>query len=352
MKVSIAVPAYNEERNIGQLLDSLRAQRTQRADIVEIVVVASGCTDRTAEIVRERRARPGVPVQLIEEPVRRGKVSAINTYLVERHPEVEAVCLCSADLLVTRDVVEQLVGCLLENPDVGMCGGRPMPTNGIGTFPGEATRFLWHMHHKVAQEAPKLGELVLIRAGLFDKLPQQSAVDEASVEQIICDAGFRLAYVPEAVVHNHGPETVREFLRQRRRIAAGHYWLREVSGYSVSTMNVGRLVRLTLSELKNRTPRDTLYAIGTIGAEVLSRGLGYVDFVTNQNKHTVWQVSESTKSVMTDELRSIYGQGVEDPVRAAESLPADLLTSPLRPAEAEPASALATAERTTANRLS
>ena len=101
MRVSIAVPAYNEERNIGQLLDSLRAQRTKRAKIVEIVVIASGCTDRTASIVRERAARPGVPVRLIEEPERRGKVNAINTYLREFNPHVEAICLCSADLLVT-----------------------------------------------------------------------------------------------------------------------------------------------------------------------------------------------------------------------------------------------------------
>ncbi len=318
MKVSVAVPAYNEERNIGQLLDSLRAQQTHRAEIVEIVVVASGCTDRTAEIVRERQSQPGVPILLIEESERRGKVSAINAYLVERHPGVDAVCLCSADLLVTRHVVEKLVCCLIDQPDIGMCGGRPVPTNGHGTFPGEATRFLWHMHHRVALEAPKLGELVMIRAELFEQLPQQSAVDEASLEQIISEAGYRLAYVPDALVHNHGPETVREFLRQRRRIAAGHYWLREVSGYAVSTMNVGRLVRLTLSELSQRSPRETLFALGTIGAEVLSRGLGYVDFVTDQNKHTVWQVSETTKSVMTDDLRSLYCQG---PQGSPEAMP-------------------------------
>ena len=55
-------------------------------------------------------------------------------------------------------------------------------------------------------------------------------------------------------MHNHGPETVRDFVRQRRRIAAGHYWLRDVCGYAVSTMDVSRIARLTLSELSLRTP--------------------------------------------------------------------------------------------------
>ena len=319
MKVSIAVPAYNEERNIAQLIDSLRAQRTQLADIVEIVVIASGCTDRTAALMRERQVRPGIPIVLIEEAERRGKVAAINTYLSERHPDVDAVCLCSADLLVTREVIEKLVCCLRDHPDVGMCGGRPLPTNGVGTFTGEATRFLWQMHHRVAQESPKLGELIMIRANLAGHLPQQCAVDEASLEQMVCRDGYRLAYVGEAVVHNHGPENFREFLRQRRRIAAGHYWLRASSGYSVSTMDPVRVVRLTLSELVQASPRASLYILGTIMTEVLSRALGYVDFRTNRNKHTVWRVSESTKQVMTEDLRPLYSHVSEQVVDATEA---------------------------------
>ena len=314
MRVSVAVPAYNEERNIGLLIDSLRAQKTRRAEIVEIVVVASGCTDGTADIVRERQKRRGTPVRLIVEPTRRGKVAAINTYLQHGDPHVEAICLCSADLLVAPDAVERLVQCLLINHDIGMCGAQPIPTNGHGTFPGEATRFLWHMHHKVALEAPKLGELVMLRSGIVHGLPPESCVDEATLEQLIVAAGYRLAYVPEAVVHNHGPETLRDFIRQRRRIAAGHYWLRAVSGYTVSTMDVTRIARLTLSELSLRTPTRTAYALGTIGVEVLSRGLGWVDWKSGKNHH-IWKISETTKSVITDELRVEYDLDAAEPAR-------------------------------------
>jgi cellulose synthase/poly-beta-1,6-N-acetylglucosamine synthase-like glycosyltransferase len=307
MKVSIAVPAYNEGRNIGHLIDSLRSQRTRRAQIVEIVVVASGCTDNTAAVVAERARRAGTPVRLIEEPVRHGKVAAINTYFEHNHPGVDAVCLCSADLLVTHDVVERLVQCLSLNSDVGMCGARPMPTNGHGTFHGEATRFIWTMHHRVAMEAPKLGELVMFRANLVNGLPPESAVDEATLEQRVSSAGYRLAYVPEALVHNHGPETLRDFIRQRRRIAAGHYWLRAVSGYSVSTMAFGRTARIAVDALSDLDNTARLYALGTIGVEVLSRALGWFDFHFRTKDHAVWKVSETTKTVMTDELRAVYG---------------------------------------------
>jgi cellulose synthase/poly-beta-1,6-N-acetylglucosamine synthase-like glycosyltransferase len=305
MRVSIAVPAYNEERNIGLLLDALRSQKTRRSEIVEIVVVASGCTDRTEEIVRERALRRGPRVRLIVEPERHGKVAAINTYLRHGDPHVEAICLCSADVLPAPDAIERLVQCLLINHDIGMCGARPMPTNGHGTFLGEAAHFLWAMHHRVALEAPKLGEMVMLRSGIVRDLPGESAVDEATLEQRVTAAGYRLAYVPEAVVHNHAPRTIREFVRQRRRIAAGHLWLRSSSGYTVSTMSWRRTVRLALTELRAQ-PRATLaFAFGTIAIEIVSRALGWLDF-RMKREHHVWKIAETTKAVMTDELRELY----------------------------------------------
>src|SRR5258706_3239695 len=129
MRVSVAVPAYNEEQNIGLLIDALRTQRTRRAEIVEIVVVASGCTDRTAQIVREKQDGRGVRVRLIVESARRGKVAAINTYLRHGDPHVDGICLSSADVLAAPDAVERLVACLLINHDIGMAGARPVPTH-------------------------------------------------------------------------------------------------------------------------------------------------------------------------------------------------------------------------------
>src|SRR5262249_42442900 len=132
MRVSVAVPAYNEERNIGLLIDSLRRQQTFRAEIVEIVVVASGCGDRPVDVVRDKVSKPGTPVRLIVEPERRGKVAAINPYFrhePEKRPKIEAICLCSADLLVAPDAIERLLQPLHRHLDVGMSGAHPMPTN-------------------------------------------------------------------------------------------------------------------------------------------------------------------------------------------------------------------------------
>ena len=49
--LSIGIMAYNEEANIGRLLSSLLDQNLTQANLTEIFVVASGCTDRTEKIV-------------------------------------------------------------------------------------------------------------------------------------------------------------------------------------------------------------------------------------------------------------------------------------------------------------
>ena len=51
LSCSIGVMAYNEERNIGRLLTALLAQQTSKCQIDEILVLASGCTDSTVDIV-------------------------------------------------------------------------------------------------------------------------------------------------------------------------------------------------------------------------------------------------------------------------------------------------------------
>ena len=53
LRCSIGVTAHNEEQNIGKCLRALQNQLLREVEITEIMVVASGCTDRTHEIVEE-----------------------------------------------------------------------------------------------------------------------------------------------------------------------------------------------------------------------------------------------------------------------------------------------------------
>lgn len=289
---SIGITAYNEEANIGQLLQLILDQRLQTVAIREIIVVASGCTDRTEAIAREFAAQDG-RIRLLVQPQREGKASAMNLFIREAQEDV--LILCSADLQPTLDAVEQLITPFAD-PEVAMTGCHPVPVNNPDQFMGFAVHLLWKLHHEMNMAGGfKGGEMVGFRR-VFERIPYHTAVDEASVEPIVRGQGYKVQYCSEAIVYNKGPETAADFIRQRRRIYAGHLDLANLLGYKVSSMSGGRIVALLLKHLDWR-PKQLLWTGGVVGLEVYGRYLGRRDY-KNKRNHTVWEIATSTKQLV------------------------------------------------------
>jgi cellulose synthase/poly-beta-1,6-N-acetylglucosamine synthase-like glycosyltransferase len=296
MNVSVVVPAHNEEKNIRRLLSSLLEQDTKVARIVEIVVVASGCTDGTADVAREvGRGRPGMHVHVQQR--RAGKVAAINAYLKMRDPRAEITVICSADLFIAPDVIEKMVLSLRDHAEVGMVGGRPVPNNDGTKLVGRMVKILWDMHHRVSLEVPKMGEIVAFRSHLVEYVSELSVVDEASIEDIVRAKGYTLGYVPDALVTNHGPETLSEYFEQRRRIARGHYWLEFAFGYDVATLDRSVLAKATVDTAREEDRFGRMALAAAVAVEVGARALGFWDARVVGGKHRTWRVLQSTKSL-------------------------------------------------------
>ena len=287
---SIGIMAYNEEANIGAVLDALLRQELHVCAIREIIVVASGCTDRTEEIVREYE-RKSASIRLLIQPRREGKASAINLFLLEAAAEV--VALVGADTLPDSQTIEYLIN-PFERPYVGMTGGRPIPLNDPNGILGRAVHFQWKLHDRIASCSPKLGELIAFRRAI-GSIPADTAVDEVSVEARVHARGWELVYVPSAVVHNRGPATIGDFLRQRRRIYAGHLQVSKESGYRPSTMNLGLIARILVQEA--RLSPSFFADLGfAMGLELIGRVLGRMDYWRRRD-HRVWQRVDSTKDL-------------------------------------------------------
>lgn len=285
----IGVMAYNEEANIGALLEALLAQETKTVKIERIVVVASGCTDRTEEIV-EAFVKRDPRVTLMTQAKREGKASAVNLLL--SHVDSEVVVLESADTLPVPHAIEAVVS-PFNDSSVGMAGGRPVPTNSSDNFMGFGVRLLWELHHQVSLRRPKMGELIAFR-NIFRQIPFESAVDEASIEPLIIGQGLRLVYAPAAVVLNKGPETVGDFIKQRRRIFAGHLYVKDTLGYKVSTMN-GLWIALLFLKVMKRNWRYLFWGPAVIALEIFVRGLAMYDYVIWKRKPYTWAIAETTK---------------------------------------------------------
>jgi cellulose synthase/poly-beta-1,6-N-acetylglucosamine synthase-like glycosyltransferase len=291
IKCSIGITAHNEEANMAQILQAMLDQRLLQVDISEIIVVASGCTDRTEDIARQYQ-EIDPRIKLFSQEKREGKTSAINVFLANAQ---EAICVLeSGDTVPHEDAIENMVRMFVD-PAVGMTGAQKAPVNAPDHVVGLLSHLRLQMEHQLCLEIPRLGELIAFRK-VFDAIPPDVAMDEAFVEALVIRRGMQVRYAPDAIVYNMGPETVSDFIKQRRRNHAGHLHLKEKYGYQVSSMGMGRLIPLALNQIWGAARLVwTLFVLAVL--EGYSRMLGWYDYKFHKRTHVVWDIAWTTKAV-------------------------------------------------------
>lgn len=287
----IVVPTHNDGHNIGPLLERL----LEEPDVGQIVVVASGCDDGTIATVTRLSARSPETIRLYVESERSGKVSAVNFGLAQLATPI--LMVVSGDVLPERGAIAKVVAALQE-PGVGLAGGRPMPVNPSNTAIGHAAHLLWRLHHRLALHQPKLGEMIAIRVEAVVALPRTS-VDEACFQALLEGAGWRSVYVPDAIVWNRGPGTKEDFVSQRRQVHTGHLWLKRRQHYAVPSLRLGLLGRELWNDIttepKGMRPTQLAWTAGAVGMEAWARFLARLDYLQGKENH-VWAMVQSTKA--------------------------------------------------------
>jgi cellulose synthase/poly-beta-1,6-N-acetylglucosamine synthase-like glycosyltransferase len=286
---SVGVTAYNEEANIGNLLEALLDQHLHNVEIAEIIVVASACTDRTVPIVREYMARDE-RIKLIEQERREGKTSAVNCFLTAAQSDI--CVLESGDTLPHEYAIEHLVR-MFEDPEIGMVGAQKVAVDTPDHITGLLSHIRLRMEHELCLEIPRLGEMIAFRK-LFDGIPPDVAMDEAFVEALVVKHGLMVRYAPDAVVYNTGPTTIPDFVRQRRRNHAGHLYLKHKYGYAVSSIQNRRVARVALKEVWGAI--QLIWILFLLAAiEGYSRVMGWYDFAIKRDRHVVWNMAWTQK---------------------------------------------------------
>lgn len=291
ISISVGVMAHNEGKNIDRLLDDLLAQKLNQVSLAEVVVVSSGSVDETNRVVNlvashDRRVR------LVIQKERLGKASAVNLFLARAKEKV--LVLLGADLGLEETTLENLVT-PFRKPEVGIVGAHPVPVNDPKTFLGFAGHLIWEIHHQISLKTPKMGEMVAFRK-IFQKIPADSAVDEANIEALVRGQGYQVVYQSQAIVHNRSPETIKELIARRRHIFAGHLITRRRYGYQVATLGWLRLLLILLG-FSQKSWRFFLWTPLIVSLEIWSRFLGYLDYQFGLRNHTIWEITPSTKEL-------------------------------------------------------
>ncbi|MFI1647002.1 glycosyltransferase [Streptomyces avidinii] len=206
---SIVIPAHNEGRVIGRLLDALLADTSATGP--DIVVVCNGCTDDTARVAGERGDR----VRVVEVPTP-SKHHALR--VGDEHARGFPRLYVDADVVVGAADVRALVGALDRSPELlAVAPGRDIPLAGCA-WPVRAYYRVWQRLPAVREGLFGRGVIAVTEPGhaRIAALPPLMADDLAA--SLTFGPGERRV-VEEARVVVRPPRTWSDLIRRRVRAA-------------------------------------------------------------------------------------------------------------------------------------
>lgn len=132
-KISVIIPARNEEDNIERLLKSIR-DNTLEKEKYEIIVVDGGSTDNTRKICRKYDAR------IVEGPAKGPAVARNEGW---KNAEGNLFFFLDADWYISKDTLEKIHTFFKENSDIEMAGihGEHKPKTAIAQAISAENRF-------------------------------------------------------------------------------------------------------------------------------------------------------------------------------------------------------------------
>ncbi|MFD5325497.1 glycosyltransferase [Streptomyces sp. NPDC127092] len=237
---SIVIPAHNEERTLGRLLDRLLEGAAERE--FDILVVCNGCTDDTAGVAAARGPR----VRVVETPVP-SKHEALR--LGDRHAEGFPRLYVDADVeLGAADV--RALSAALSGPGAVLAAApaRELPMTGCS----------WRVraYYRVWQRLPA------VREGLFGRgviaMSAEGHARLAALPPLMADdlaaslafAPAERAVIPAARVVVRPPRTWPDLIRRRIRAATSTAQLEAHQGASSAAGTPQPSARTGMSDLR------------------------------------------------------------------------------------------------------
>lgn len=229
-RFAVLVPARNEERVIGYLLDSLAGQEYARSAF-DIYVACDRCTDATPRISRDRGARV-----LERDDDGPASKTANLRWAMSRISlsEYDAIAVFDADNVVHPEFLMRMSDHLSARPQQEAFQGYVDTKNPNDSWVTRvyalsfwyANRF-WQLARDNAGLSVNLGGTgEVLRSSLLQRLgwKWKSLTDDLEVTCEIVLAGGRVGYAPNAVTYDEKPSDLGASRAQRARWLRGHYW--------------------------------------------------------------------------------------------------------------------------------
>lgn len=278
-KFMAILPAHNEDKVIGNLVESLKNQDYPK-ELLDIYVIADNCTDHTAEIARKAGAI--VYERTETDPKKKTKGAALQWFLqqkIEENAEYDAFFVFDADNIVDVNFTKEMNKKLCQGEEV-VQGYRDIKNPSDSWISAGYAIFYWTMHRFYHLARYNLGLSALLNGTgfmvKFDLIKPTGWNTKTLVEDIEFSlkniiAGKRVGWSTEAIVYDEQPVGFKQSWSQRTRWTVGHIQcLKEYTGD----------LALALRDRKTAMNFDgLLYMLGSIPMLIITIVLLILNFV-------------------------------------------------------------------------
>jgi glycosyltransferase involved in cell wall biosynthesis len=207
--VSVVIPCYNEEKNIGKCLETILHQTLEN---FEVLLVDDGSTDQTKEIIRR------YPVRLLEHN-HKGPGAARNWGAKEALGEI--LVFVDADMFFDKGFLEHLVAPIRQGIAIGSFNKDELVGN-----PENQWAVCWNLESNGTRERripvdhpdESIIYRALLRARFLEVGGFETAVGYEDDATLFPKLGVKAYYAPGAICYHNNPGSLNEIYQSARWI--------------------------------------------------------------------------------------------------------------------------------------
>jgi cellulose synthase/poly-beta-1,6-N-acetylglucosamine synthase-like glycosyltransferase len=230
---SVVVPCYNSIRTLMECLDSLRNQ-THPRELYEVIVADNGSTDGSLDLIREHFAQ----FRLVHAR-QKGSGYARNAGIAAARGEI--ILSIDSDCVADRNWVSAMMSAFQgASPEIAAFGGMIEPYSRVTSVEMYERYWVRQENLRVRYGPVRYAEVtntairyaetpnaafradVLRELGCFDGT---LGFDDTDLGIRLQQAGYRIEFVPDAIVKHRNPATWREVFQHRRKYGKFNFTL-------------------------------------------------------------------------------------------------------------------------------
>lgn len=300
LRISVGIPAYNADKRIKNILESLINQKEENQSIKEIIIYSDGSSDSTVKEclkVKDKKKR----LKIINASNRKGMAFGFK-YMLSRFQGDLFIQLNDDIKISDRGLLDKIATPFILGDRVGLVSGRLMPIeskNFLQKSINSTFKAYDHMKYSLNNGNNKFtcdGKILglsreFIKTIKFPKSNKLLGNVDAFLYLSCITNNFRYIHVKKAEVYFRFPTTIKDYVRWNSRNNSNKILLKRTFGNMVEKVYKKPIKKLLIGILiefvKNPVGSVFIFAIGLYGK--------YKSKKIAKDFNPTWDVVESTK---------------------------------------------------------